>query len=100
MAYLCCINKLSVYLFLYFAISETNRLSLSLTSTKMRLLTTLLPCLGVITAVIGTDGEAVVPQGLNENQKTLYANDWADRIWKQIQSVSSCSGCQVSCSWS
>ncbi|RKK82020.1 hypothetical protein BFJ69_g3307 [Fusarium oxysporum] len=60
----------------------------------MRLSTTLLPCLGAITAVIGTDGQAVVPQGLNENQKTLYTNDWADRIWKQIQGVSSCSGCQ------
>lgn len=93
MAYLCCINKLSVYLFLYFAISETNRLSLSLTSTKMRLLTTLLPCLGVITAVIGTDGEAVVPQGLNENQRLCmqmtgqieYGNKY--RVFRLVRDV-------------
>ncbi|KAM0198667.1 hypothetical protein ACHAPA_001113 [Fusarium lateritium] len=61
----------------------------------MRLSITLLSYLGVIAGVLGTNGPAIALQDVNENQKTLYANDWADRIWKQIQGVSSCSGCQV-----
>jgi sphingomyelin phosphodiesterase len=61
----------------------------------MRLSITLLSYLGVIAGVLGTNGPAIAFQDVDENQKTLYTNDWADRIWKQIQGVSSCSGCQV-----
>jgi sphingomyelin phosphodiesterase len=60
----------------------------------MRFSIALLPCLGVIAGVVGSDGTAIVPQNIDDIQKTLYRGDWADRIWKQIQGVSSCSGCQ------
>ncbi|KAJ4141143.1 hypothetical protein NW768_000350 [Fusarium equiseti] len=60
----------------------------------MRLPIALLLCLGVIAGVVGSDGPTIVPQNIDDIQKTLYRNDWADRIWKQIQGVSSCSGCQ------
>ncbi|KAF4989443.1 hypothetical protein FGRMN_9108 [Fusarium graminum] len=60
----------------------------------MRLSITLWSYLSVIAGVLGTDGPAIILQDINENQKTLHTNDWADRIWKQVQGVSSCSGCQ------
>ncbi|CAF3441417.1 unnamed protein product [Fusarium graminearum] len=60
----------------------------------MRFPIALLPCLGVIAGVTGSDGSAIAIQNIDDIQQTLYRIDWADRIWKQIQGVSSCSGCQ------
>ncbi|KAJ3531745.1 hypothetical protein NM208_g8745 [Fusarium decemcellulare] len=60
----------------------------------MRLRAALLPCLGLLGSVFGSDGPDILPRGVTDIQKTLQSDSWADRIWEQSRGATSCSGCQ------